>query len=101
MVSKMATRKKATSAPTNLGDNSSTASSDREEEFSFEDAMARLSEIVEELEGGELNLESSLKHFEEGIKLARKSQSRLDEAEAKVEELLGFEEDGTPITEEI
>jgi len=68
---------------------------------SFEDAMKRLSAIVEELEGGELSLEASLRHFEEGIQLARKSQARLDAAEAKVEELLGFDEDGVPVTEEI
>lgn len=70
-------------------------------ELSFEDAMSRLSEIVEELEGGDLNLEVSLQRFEEGIKLARRSQARLDEAEAKVEELLGFDDEGTPITEDI
>lgn len=92
----MASRKKLSEqaddeiAVTNLGD-----------ELSFEDAMRRLSAIVEELEGGELSLEHSLKRFEEGIKLARKSQARLDAAEAKVEELLGFDAEGAPLTEEI
>lgn len=67
---------------------------------SFEEALKRLSEIVEELEGSELSLEESLRKFEEGIGLARASQARLDEAEARVEELLGIEND-EPIQEEL
>ncbi len=67
---------------------------------SFEEALKRLSEIVEELEGSDLSLEDSLSKFEEGIKLARASQKRLDEAEARVEELLGIEDD-EPVHEEL
>jgi exodeoxyribonuclease VII small subunit len=67
----------------------------------FEKAMSRLSTIVEELESGQLSLEESLLRFEEGVGLARASQKKLDEAEAKVELLLQVSEDGTPITEEI
>jgi len=67
----------------------------------FEKAMTRLSAIVEELESGQLSLEESLLRFEEGIGLARASQKKLDEAEAKVELLLSVSEDGKPITEEI
>ena len=67
----------------------------------FEKAMSRLSTIVEELEGGQLSLEESLVRFEEGVGLARASQKKLDEAEAKVELLLAVSEDGTPLTEEI
>lgn len=67
----------------------------------FEQAMSRLSVIVEELEGGQLSLEESLVRFEEGVRLARASQKKLDEAEAKVELLLAVSEDGTPETEEI
>lgn len=67
----------------------------------FEQAMSRLAVIVEELEGGQLSLEESLVRFEEGVRLARASQKKLDEAEAKVELLLAVSEDGTPETEEI
>lgn len=67
---------------------------------SFETAMQRLATLVEELEDGDLSLEDSLERFEEGVKLARASQARLDEAEARVEELLGEGDDG-PITEEL
>jgi exodeoxyribonuclease VII small subunit len=70
-------------------------------EPSFEDALRRLSEIVEKLEDGELPLEDSLQLFEEGVRLARTSQSRLDAAERRVEELLGIDQDGNPVVREI
>jgi exodeoxyribonuclease VII small subunit len=70
-------------------------------EPSFEDALRRLSEIVEKLEDGELPLEDSLKLFEEGVRLARTSQSRLDAAERRVEELLGIDQDGNPVVREV
>lgn len=64
----------------------------------FEDATRRLSQIVEELEAGDLPLERSLALFEEGVKLARGAQERLDRAERRVEELLGLDENGRPLT---
>jgi exodeoxyribonuclease VII small subunit len=67
---------------------------------SFEEAMKRLSQIVLELEGSDLSLEESLGKFEEGIRLARASQTHLDQAEARVEELLSMSEDG-PVLEDI
>lgn len=57
-------------------------------EKKFEAALARLEEIVSELESGELGLEQSLKLFEEGIRLSRICSARLEEAERKVEVLL-------------
>ena len=57
-------------------------------EKKFEPALARLEEIVQELEQGDLPLEQSLKLFEEGIKLSRICNTRLEEAERKVEILL-------------
>jgi exodeoxyribonuclease VII small subunit len=68
---------------------------------SFEDSMRRLSQIVVALEGGELNLEESLAHFEEGVRLARASQSRLDAAEARIEELMRIDENGNPVVREL
>ena len=58
-------------------------------EMSFEQILGRLQDVVERLESGELPLEESLSVFEEGIKLSRLGASRLDDAEARVEELLG------------
>jgi exodeoxyribonuclease VII small subunit len=68
---------------------------------SFESALSRLSEIVERLEGGELPLEESLKLFEEGVRLARTAEARLEAAEKRVEELLGIDSDGNPIVREL
>ena len=67
-------------------------------ELSFEDAIRRLGHIVEQLERGDLPLEASLRLFEEGIGLARVSQRRLDRAERRIEELLGVDAEGQPIS---
>ncbi len=63
-------------------------------EPAFEAILARLQEVVGELERGDLPLERSLALFEEGVRLARQGGSRLDAAEARVEELLAVSEDG-------
>lgn len=68
---------------------------------SFEEAMRRLTHIVEDLEGGELSLEESLARFEEGVRLARDSQARLDAAEARVEELMRVDGQGQPVVREL
>ena len=65
---------------------------------SFEQSIKRLGEIVAELEEGDLSLEDSLRLFEEGVKLSRTSQEKLDRAQRKVEELLGVDADGRPRT---
>jgi exodeoxyribonuclease VII small subunit len=57
-------------------------------EKKFETALGRLEEIVRDIEQGDLPLEQSLKLFEEGIKLSRLCNTRLEEAERKVEVLL-------------
>jgi exodeoxyribonuclease VII small subunit len=57
-------------------------------EKKFEAALARLEELVKELEQGDLPLEQSLKLFEEGIKLSRICNRRLEDAERRVEILL-------------
>ncbi|MEX5213285.1 MAG: exodeoxyribonuclease VII small subunit [Nitrospiraceae bacterium] len=54
----------------------------------FEQAMARLETIVEELERGELPLDESLRIFEEGIRLSKTCLKMLNEAERKVEILM-------------
>ncbi len=62
--------------------------------LSFEASAERLTAIVKELEGGELSLEESLRLFEEGVRVAREAQARLDAAEQRVDELLGTHADG-------
>src|SRR5512136_2949272 len=55
---------------------------------SFEASLARLEEIVRELEQPDLPLERSLAVFEEGVRLSRQLHQRLDEAERRVEILV-------------
>ncbi len=64
----------------------------------FEDAVKRLTEIIERLERGDLPLEESIALFEEGVKLSAVSQSRLDAAEKKVEQLLHVDQNGNART---
>lgn len=62
----------------------------------FEAGLAQLEKIVRELERGELPLEESLKLFEEGVRLSRECQERLNQAERRIEVLLR-DADGRPI----
>jgi exodeoxyribonuclease VII small subunit len=54
----------------------------------LEKSLANLEALVEELENGDLPLDTAMKKFEEGIKLTRGCQAALKEAEQKVEILL-------------
>jgi exodeoxyribonuclease VII small subunit len=54
----------------------------------FEDALNKLEKIVSKLEDGEIPLEESLKLFEEGIRLSRLCNQKLEEAEKRVEILM-------------
>jgi len=75
------------------------AASDTEATPSFEANIRELGGIVERLERGDLPLEASLELFEQGVRLARDAQARLDRAEKRVEQLLGFDDEGAPILE--
>ncbi|MFH1552697.1 MAG: exodeoxyribonuclease VII small subunit [Candidatus Omnitrophota bacterium] len=57
-------------------------------DISFEKALEKLEKIVGELEAGELPLDTSLKKYEEGVKLARACQKKLDKAKEKIEVLI-------------
>jgi exodeoxyribonuclease VII small subunit len=54
----------------------------------FEECLERLEKIVQELEKGEVPLETSLTLFEEGMQLSATCRKQLEEAEGKVEILL-------------
>ena len=56
--------------------------------MSFEKNLARLEEIITRLEGDRLDLNSSLKLFEEGVELLRLASTELNETEEKVKELV-------------
>lgn len=55
-----------------------------EKKLGFEQALARLDEIVRHLEKGDLPLSESLTLFEEGTSLLNTCSKMLDEAEQKV-----------------
>ena len=55
---------------------------------SFESSLEELERIVRELEQGELPLEKSLELFEQGVKLSRDCQERLNQAERRIEILM-------------
>jgi len=54
----------------------------------FESSLEDLERIVRELEQGELPLERSLELFEQGVKLSRECQDRLNQAERRIEILM-------------
>ncbi len=59
------------------------------EELTFREAMAELDGIVRVLESNSLELEDSLVSYERGVSLLRALQGRLNEAQQKVEVLMG------------
>lgn len=52
--------------------------------MNFEENMEALEKVVQELEKGELNLDDSIKKFEEGMNLSKKCNEILEEAEKKI-----------------
>lgn len=60
----------------------------------FETALQRLEEIVRKLDSGDLPLASLLEVYEEGVTLSRFCQTKLEEAERKIE-ILNKKADGT------
>ena len=53
----------------------------------FEEALKKLEKIVDDMEGGELPLETMLSRFEEGTRLVKVCQGKLEEAELKIQKL--------------
>ncbi len=64
---------------------------------SFETALTELEQIVTRLESGDLPLEEALSEFERGVQLARQGQTKLQQAEQRVQILLS-EQDEAPLT---
>jgi len=68
--------------------------SEEQKETSFEEALARLEQIVAMLEQGQLSLEESMARFEEGTALGKICSRKLAEAQEKIERLTR-RQDGT------
>ena len=67
---------------------------DDEAPIRFEDGMAQLEDLVNQLEAGDLALEDALRAFESGVGLVRALNDQLSEAEQRVE-ILTRAPDGT------
>ncbi|MHB8482527.1 MAG: exodeoxyribonuclease VII small subunit [Nitrospiria bacterium] len=57
-------------------------------QLKFEEAMARLEEIVKSLEKGDLSLDQAMSSFEEGVALSKVCLKHLEDADRKVEILI-------------
>lgn len=60
---------------------------DKTAKLTFETALAKLETIVESMESGDVPLHELLAKFEEGNRLLRLCESRLKDAEIKIEQL--------------
>lgn len=61
---------------------------DQPGELSFEDALARLEAIVQQLERGDVPLERSIDLYAEGDRLRAQCQKRLEAAQARIEQIV-------------
>lgn len=59
----------------------------KDAQLSFETALEKLETIVESMESGDVPLADLLAKFEEGTRLLKVCESRLKEAELKIEQL--------------
>ena len=65
-----------------------------DKKIDFESLLKELESIVEKLEEENINLEDSVKSFEEGVNLVKQCQKHLQDAELKIKKLL---DDGSSI----
>lgn len=70
-----------------------------EKNLTFEQSMARLEQIVRIMERGEVQLDESLKLFQEGTDLVRRCEQLLSQAELTIQKVMTAP-DGTPVLED-
>ena len=69
-----------------------------ENKKNFEESLARLEEIVDSLESGSCPLEESLSLFEEGVKLVKLCNKKLEGVEGAIKKLSNI--DGEMVEED-
>ena len=69
---------------------------EKKKNMDFEETIKKLEEIAKELENGDLDLETSVNKFEEGMELSKKCNTLLENAEKRITILL---KDGNDIEE--
>lgn len=57
-------------------------------DMTFEEAIVELEDLVKKLEGGNLDLDSSLKIYEQAVELRDRCRTILEESERKVQKLM-------------
>jgi exodeoxyribonuclease VII small subunit len=67
------------------------------ESTSFEQSLLDLERTVRELEDGELGLEDALSRYEQGVRLIKNCYARLRDAEQRILQLTGVDENSQPI----
>jgi exodeoxyribonuclease VII small subunit len=75
--------------------------SDAPQELTFEQALARLDEVVARMDGGDVGLEEAVRLFEQGQQLLAVCRERLALAQQRITELTaqgdaGVDADGAP-----
>lgn len=68
--------------------NPQNTTTEQKTELSFEEAFARLEQILERMNSGSIGLDESLKLYEEADKLINACGKRLNDAERKIETLI-------------
>jgi exodeoxyribonuclease VII small subunit len=68
---------------------------------SFEEQLAELEKLVDQLERGELTLEQSVDLFERGVHLSNACKTQLSSAESRIQVLLDPEQKGPVRVEEL
>ncbi len=68
-------------------------SKEAEKALSFEGALKRLETIVEEMESGEIDLDAMIAAFEEGQRLVKVCNEKLNEVEKRIEKLVKTDAD--------
>ncbi|MDA0819128.1 MAG: exodeoxyribonuclease VII small subunit [Proteobacteria bacterium] len=67
-------------------------------QLSFEQALIALEEVVQQLESGSVPLDQSITLYERGENLRKLCQARLDDAQARIEEIVTDAKDAASST---
>ena len=89
MTEESTTKTNAASSTTNTANKTDDVESSSTDSLTFREAMTELNSIVSALDSNELGLEDSLKKYERGVELVRTLKVRLNEAQQKVDVLMG------------
>ena len=70
-----------------------------DKERSFEKAIDKLEDLIEQIESGEVGLEQAIEQYEQGQALIKRCRGILDKAERRIAELTQ-DKDGEPVITE-